>query len=376
MQNKGKLITLAIHTYEKSLELKQLLEKEGIEVVIHNVNLQKPVISSGVRVRIYEKDLPLALQIIENNPNLSSSLSIGDEQKTNKKGKILIPIDFSDYSYKACCIGFDFASHLNCKVVILHSFMSVNYSGSLPFNSDGFSTDIVNVEESKELKKVVHERMIKLSKKLKDSMANGTLPKIDFETQITEGVPEEAILDYAKQCKPQIIVMGTRGKDKKEIELIGSVTAEVLDSGKFPVFTVPENISISKVGDIKNVVFFNNLCQEDLISFDIFERMFSNEKLNVTLISIPEKKENNIDLRNAAVLDYCRTHYPTYVFTIKNILDKNFLQDFEQFVFAEKIDLIIIPNRKKNIFARLFNPSIAHKMLFHSDTPMLAVPVG
>jgi Universal stress protein UspA and related nucleotide-binding proteins len=38
------------------------------------------------------------------------------------------------------------------------------------------------------------------------------------------------------------------------------------------------------------------------------------------------------------------------------------------------IDMLVIGNRKRNIFARLFNPSMAHKMLFHSDTPLLVIP--
>ena len=46
--------------------LKHLLESEGVPVVLHNVNLSQPVVSSGVRVRIHESDLPLALRIIEN----------------------------------------------------------------------------------------------------------------------------------------------------------------------------------------------------------------------------------------------------------------------------------------------------------------------
>lgn len=61
-----RLITVAIHTYEHALRLKSLLESEGVPVVLHNVNLSHPVVSSGVRVRIHEKDLPLALRIIEN----------------------------------------------------------------------------------------------------------------------------------------------------------------------------------------------------------------------------------------------------------------------------------------------------------------------
>ena len=34
-----KLVTLAIHTFEKAQILKTILETEGIEVYIHNVNL-------------------------------------------------------------------------------------------------------------------------------------------------------------------------------------------------------------------------------------------------------------------------------------------------------------------------------------------------
>ena len=62
-----KLVTLAILTYAKAQILKNVLEAEGIEAYIHNVNLIQPVISSGVRVRIKESDLPHALQIIESS---------------------------------------------------------------------------------------------------------------------------------------------------------------------------------------------------------------------------------------------------------------------------------------------------------------------
>ena len=50
MDKKDRLITVAIHTYAKALILKSLLENEGIPVVINNVNLIQPVVSSGVRV--------------------------------------------------------------------------------------------------------------------------------------------------------------------------------------------------------------------------------------------------------------------------------------------------------------------------------------
>ena len=49
-----KLVTLAILTYAKAQILKNVLENEGIETYIHNVNQIQPVVSSGV----HRQDLP------------------------------------------------------------------------------------------------------------------------------------------------------------------------------------------------------------------------------------------------------------------------------------------------------------------------------
>ena len=59
----NRLITLAIHTYEKALPIKNLLEREGVAVELNNVNLAAPEVSPGVRIRIKESDLPFALRL-------------------------------------------------------------------------------------------------------------------------------------------------------------------------------------------------------------------------------------------------------------------------------------------------------------------------
>ncbi len=69
-----KLVTLAILTYAKAQILKNVLENEGIETYIHNVNQIQPVVSSGVRVRIKESDLPHALKITESSAWLSEEV--------------------------------------------------------------------------------------------------------------------------------------------------------------------------------------------------------------------------------------------------------------------------------------------------------------
>lgn len=88
-----KLVTLAILTYAKAQILKNVLEAEGIEAYIHNVNLIQPVISSGVRVRIKESDLPHALQIIE------SSTWLAEDIVKNKKRVIKREISKRKYLF-------------------------------------------------------------------------------------------------------------------------------------------------------------------------------------------------------------------------------------------------------------------------------------
>ena len=119
-----KLVTLAILTYTKAQILKNVLENEGIETYIHNVNQIQPVVSSGVRLRIKESDLPRALKITESSTWLSESI-VGEKtpKVDNKSNKILIPVDFSSYSMKACEFGFNLAKTENSEVILLHVFL-------------------------------------------------------------------------------------------------------------------------------------------------------------------------------------------------------------------------------------------------------------
>ncbi len=139
-----KLVTLAIHTFEKAQILKTILETEGIEVYIHNVNQIQPVVSAGVRVRIKESDLPHALRIIEDSKWLSEDTQ--EEVAAPQGKKILIPVDFSDYSIKACELGINYAYHAGAEVMIMHAYFSPYFPSAIPMG-DTLAYQ-VNEEES------------------------------------------------------------------------------------------------------------------------------------------------------------------------------------------------------------------------------------
>ena len=51
------------------------------------------------------------------------------------------------------------------------------------------------------------------------------------------------------------------------------------------------------------------------------------------------------------------------------------MEDFANFAGQRGVQMLIVPNKKRNILSRLFNPGIAHKILFERDMPLLSAPV-
>ncbi|MCM1504547.1 MAG: universal stress protein [Muribaculum sp.] len=366
-----RLITLAIHTYDHAVALKNLLESEGVESVLQNVNLQQPVVSSGIRVRIHESDLPQALRIIENTDIfLNPEYSALDYNRL-----VLLPVDFSEHSLASCDIAFRLASRLKANVILLNSYLDPYFAGNIQLTDAAqYDNEIADTEMKMILEKEARKKMDRLKDDIRMRIKSNDLPAVKFSTEIAEGLPEEVIAEFAKQKKPELIVMGTRGAAKKEKELIGSVTAEVLDSCRFPVFTLPESVKLTKIEEIRHVLFFNNLDQEDILAIDALARTFSKERLEVTLANVPGKKIASTKSQ-AVFMAYCREHYPSFNYSTAELSLSSITEDFQKIQERHKIDLIVVPNKKKNVFARFFNPSLAHRLLFHSDIPMMVIPV-
>lgn len=371
-----KLVTLAILTYTKAQILKNVLENEGIETYIHNVNQIQPVVSSGVRLRIKESDLPHALKITESSAWLSESI-VGEKEtkKGEKSNKILIPVDFSSYSMKACEFAFNLAKTENAEIILLHVYFTPIYASSLPYG-DVFNYQISDEETVKMILQKVHSDLNALADKIKEKVASGEFPDVKYTCVLREGIPEEEILRYSKEQHPRIIIMGTRGKSQKDLDLIGSVTAEVIERSRTAVLAIPENTPFREFGAVKRVAFMTNFDQRDLIAFDSFINAWKPFNFVVSLIylaDVKEAKDTWNEIKLAGIKEYFQKQYPELEIHYDVVMNDDFLKSFDGYIKANKIDIITLTSYKRNIFARLFNPSIARKMIFHSDTPLLVI---
>ncbi len=370
-----RLITLAIHTYDRAQAVRMLLESEGIHVTLQNVNLEQPEVSSGVRIRIPVSDLPLALRIVENPDIFSGTTSYQYTPASHRT--IIVPTDFSGHSLNATRMAVRLAAARKADLAFIHAYIDPRMSGSVQL-SDNLTYDTAETEATEHIVSAANGQMEKFAESLRAMMKSGELPMARFSTDVVEGVPEEAIVQFAKERSPYLVVMGTRAAERKEKEMIGSVTAEVLDESRFTVLSVPEGLSADGCQAPGNILFFSNLDQEDILAMDTLYRYFPDAQSNVTIVHIPVR--NRFTDRTAgrsaiALSEYCRKTFSHFSFKNVPVSPKNALEELEQLQRETKFDLIVVPNRRRNALVRMFSPTLVHRILFRADVPMLVIPV-
>ncbi len=368
-EDKDKLVTLAIHTPEKAQILKTVLENEEITVYMSDISDDA---SKGIRLRIKEADLPRALNVVE-----SRHLFSYDEEDTYRvddgRPRILIPVDFSEYSIKACRIAFNMAQDLNAKVKIMHVYFNPYYPTALPI-TDAFAYQGKEEKEFQNIIKKVKDDIQKLCNMIDERIAEGEFPPVNYSYVLREGLPEEEIVQFAKEYKPSVIIMGTRGKDQKDADLIGSVTAEVIEMTKIPIITIPQDTHFFDLKQMKHVAFLTNFSERDLVSFGQLTKLLAPYKIKISIVHISVKKGGTwTEIKLEGIKSYFEKQYPDLDIDYKLIDTSDMLSSLDEYVSGDKIDLLALTTSKRNIFARMFSPSIPRKMLFHSDTPLLVL---
>ena len=361
------MVTLAIRTYQRAQMIKTVLQEEGIETVIHNLNLENPEMAVGVRVRIKESDLPRALKIVEEME------SAWEEEKPVKESRtVLIPVDFADQVPKTIDFGFNMADNIGAEIVFLYVYFTPAFTISM--NNDVSTYSISDSELLRRIISSANADVENMDNLIKKRIKQGELPNLKYRFELKEGVPEDQILDFCKKHKPDLVVMGSRGK-KISNELLGSVTAEVMESCETPVFAIPIMIKQEKFTDLKKVAFITNFDQKDLIAVDKVISTFNNPQLELCFIHASDKKHVWDEIMLSGIKAYFTNHYPEVKTNYAVVESTDSPEKINEFVEQMQVDVLAFNTRRKKLFARIFNPGLAYKMIYHSDIPLFVTHV-
>jgi nucleotide-binding universal stress UspA family protein len=292
--------------------------------------------------------------------------------KKERKKKILIPVDFSDYSLQACELGFYYASNMDAKVVVLHVLFTPFFKNTISFN-EAFTLQSNDEDASVRIFEKARADLRKLEAAIRSKIDNNEWPSVRFSCVLKEGLPEEEIVNYSNKIKPEMIIMGTRGKNKKDADLIGSVTAEVIEMVKVPLLAIPEETPFRNLSQVKKIAFGTSFEQKDLMAVDKLFKMLDTYKIEFYLFHLTHHPNIWNEIKLAGIKAYFAERYPNTAIHYKIIDANDYIVHIENFIREESIDIISLSTHKRNLFTRIFSLSIARKMLFHTDTPLLTL---
>ena len=143
--------------------------------------------------------------------------------------KILVPIDFSDYSKNALNYAVDFAKLFSAELTLIYVVEPVIYPPD--FSMGQISVPSVDIEMDKRAKEEL------------ENLAKKQIPKeLKTKTIVKTGKPFIEIIETAADVEADMIIIATHGHSGMEHMLFGSTAEKVVRKAPCPVLTLREPI--------------------------------------------------------------------------------------------------------------------------------------
>lgn len=273
---------------------------------------------------------------------------------------ILVPTDFSIIADSAIHYAIKLASLFDMSMIIYHSF--------IPFES-GFYPLTQSEKENLETENILRNRLDKIRTALLK-----TNSKIPITIHIDRGPESIRIIQFCKNNKIDLIVMGTKGASGLKEKVIGSFTANLMTKSSCPVLAIPENY---KFKIPKKIIYATNYNRKDNKPLQYLLDINSIFKSEITILHVD--KENNEPQSQKEFNIYKRkveTKHKGISLQYFHISGKKITKVILQKVLNDKTDLLALsPIKRKDIWNRLFHKSITKTTSFHIPIPLLAIPI-
>ena len=364
---KERIITVGQFAWSRALLLQIILQDSGIDCFLVPKDTVMP--HGHVDLRVKQKDVANALKIIALSSQDTGKAKESAIQKIQIIRRILVPVDFSEFSFNACRFAVSLAEKYKAEVKLVHVFYNPAIDVS-PY-ADHYSYQIKLVESLREIEKSARENMLKLEHKLKIWCIKENHPNIRITAKLINGFSYDEIIDYSKKYKPALIVMGPRGLTIDNYKAFGRVVSKVIENSTIPVLAIPAG-TVRSIDEIKSLMYATDFDPSDYSALNRLLSMVApfNIKLHCVHICLVEKKP-----WDTVKLDELKTHllteYKGVDISFNNIISDNLLTGLETYIRDNHIDALAVTTHKRNLLEKIFIPSVSRKIYSETGKPLL-----
>ena len=272
------------------------------------------------------------------------------------KSKLIVyPTDFSDCAKNALAYVIAMGKALKCKIKIVHA-IEIGGIATSEENPNILLDTITILEEYAE------QMLKKLKKEIRFFLVKYHNHILDQRTLFLK--------DYMENINPLMIVMGTIGKNNLENKIFGSLAAQTIRNPKSIVLAIPEK---AKFNNLSEIVFATDYHIKDKTCIEFITKITKYYKSRLKVIHISTLEEDLEEKQN--FISKLESQISHVVSNQKLHFELLYGEDAEdkllEFLEKSKPDMLCLITRKRSFIERIFDRSLAKKMVNHTNIPVL-----
>jgi len=269
--------------------------------------------------------------------------------------KILFTTDFSTNAKKAFSFALNMAEKYQAELILAHVFDIPNvYNYPVEYNPSEMKPEMIKDWQ----------------RTLKDFFANyDTKVKAKF-VAVEHPSVMKGILSIIETHKPQLLVVGTRGKSLIKELILGGTTKALVKRSPIPVMAIPENADPK---DFDKVLYASDLREDDVQALKKLVQLVESYQPEIEILHIyPDSEYKGIEkIEWFKELVKENIDYERISFEILRS-DDNF-SALHNHMVRNNFDLLVMLEKKRSgIIDKLFHQDLVKKMEFHTRIPLLS----
>jgi len=275
--------------------------------------------------------------------------------------KIIVPIDFSEYSENALETASGLARKYNAEIFALHMLELSN-------------AVLTSSSDQKDVEAVFYMKLAE--KKFKNFLEKDYLDGLKVTPIVKHFKVFSEVNEVAKENGADLIVMGSHGVSGLKEVIIGSNTEKVVRHSDIPVLVVKHNPILT---DFDNVVFACDFSDDAIKPYINATKMLDsiNAKLHLLYVNVPDAGFRSSAEMEKKVADFLKRADGS----LDNMKNVTYVSDYTieegilNFSNVLGADLIAIATHGRTGLAHFFEGSITEDIANHSTLPVMTFKI-
>lgn len=266
--------------------------------------------------------------------------------------KILVPTDFSPNADKALNYAVQIARGSGGELFIVHGI------------------EAYNLEEAT---KNAEEKMTALQKSISEA------ERIKVTTKVYGDSSVNSIMTAITEFKPALVVMGTLGSSGVKELIYGSRTGTIIGRSPVPVLAIP---LLSEWATPKKILMaVNEFSVQEKMTEPVF-KLAAMYDAAVQLAVFTDTNDDYVEdfeeneMKMIAFRNKLKEKYPSLEIHAVHLAGTRFRESLQNWIDNNGIDMLVMLTYKRNLIGSIFKSSMTKKMSYHTNIPLLAIPIN